>query len=330
MSDSKITVEYIGKLEGHNGWVTTLAVGQDQTTNKTLLVSGSRDRSLIVWSLDLENPEPINTTESAEPVDWFVGKPFRALKGHSHFVSSISMSRDSKYVVSGSWDKTLRLWDLSTYKTKQIFIGHEKDVLSVAFSLDNRMIISGGMDKTLRYWNIKGENKHVNTDSKGWVSSMTHIKQGKESLLAVGSWDSKVRIVDSNLTVNRAIEAQDYAVVSMNSDEDGEYLFVGQKNGSIKIWNMAGEHNDSDTLKQTLDINADLNALSFENKYFTVLSLATSKGLSIREIKGNTELFSKAYGSNVQCLSLAWDQTKTYLFAGFSDGVIRVFKFSQQ
>jgi len=317
-------------LEGHNGWVTTLAVGQDPTTNKTLLVSGSRDRSLIVWSLDLENPEPINANETAEPVDWFVGKPFRALKGHSHFVSSISMSRDSKYVVSGSWDKTLRLWDLSTYKTKQIFIGHEKDVLSVAFSLDNRMIISGGMDKTLRYWNIKGENKHINTDSKGWVSSMTHIKQGKESLLAVGSWDSKVRIVDSNLAVNRAIEAQDYAVVSMNSDEDGEYLFVGQKNGSIKIWNMAGESNDSDTLKQTLDINADLNALSFENKYFTVLSLATSKGLSIREIKGNTELFSKNYGSNVQCLSLAWDQTKTYLFAGFSDGVVRVFKFSQQ
>jgi len=215
-------------------------------------------------------------------------------------------------------------------KTKQLFTGHTKDVLTVTFSQDNRMILSGGMDKTLRYWNIKGENRHTNNDSKGWVSSMCHIKQGKESLLAVGSWDSKVRIIDSQYAVNRGIEAQDYAVVSMNSDEEGEYLFVGQKNGSVKIWNMANDQNESDTLKQTLDINADLNALSFESKYFTVISLATSKGISIREIKGNNEIYSKSYGNNVQCLSLAWDSTKTYLFAGFSDGVIRVYKFGYE
>jgi len=93
---------------------------------------------------------------------------------------------------------------------------------------------------------------------------------------------------------------------------------------------MANDQNEADTLKQTLDINADLNALSFETKYFTVISLATSKGLSVREIKGNTELYSKNYGHNVQCLSLAWDSTKTYLFAGFSDGIIRVFKFGYE
>jgi len=214
--------------------------------------------------------------------------------------------------------------------TKQLFTGHTKDVLAVTFSQDNRMILSGGMDKTLRFWNIKGENKFVSTQFNGWVSSMCHIRQGKDSLLAVGSWDSKVRIFDSELAFNRGIETLDYAVVSMNSDDDGEYLFVGQKNGSVKIWNMANDQNESDTLKQTLDVNADLNALSFESKYFTILSLATSKGLSIREIKGNNELYAKTYGNNVGCLSLAWDSTKTYLFAGFTDGVIRVYKFGYE
>jgi len=157
---------------------------------------------------------------------------------------------------------------------------------------------------------------------------LTHVRQGKGSLLAVGSWDSKVRIFDSELAFNRGIDSQDYAVVSMNSDEEGEYLFVGQKNGSVKIWSLANDSNESDTLKQTLDVNADLNALSFESKYFQILSLATSKGLSIREIKGNKEIFKQTYGNNVQCLSLAWDASRTYLFAGFSDGFIRVYKFS--
>lgn len=213
--------------------------------------------------------------------------------------------------------------------TKQLMTGHSKDVLSVAFSSDNRMILSGAMDKTLRFWNIKGENRFVSTQFNGWVSAVTNIRQGKDSLFAVGSWDSKVRIFDGELNYNRGIEALDYAVVSLDSDNEGDYLFVGQKNGTVKIWNMASDSNESDTLKSTLDINADLNALSFESDYFTVISLATSKGLSIREIKGNNEIYSKSYGNNVGCLSLAWDASKTYLFAGFTDGVIRVYKFSK-
>jgi|LauGreDrversion4_2_1035121.scaffolds.fasta_scaffold618494_2 guanine nucleotide-binding protein subunit beta-2-like 1 protein len=224
-------------------------------------------------------------------------------------------------------------------KSQTTFIGHTKDVLSVSFSPDNRMILSGGMDKTLRFWNTVGENKYVSTNFNGWVSSMCHIRQGKDSLLAVGSWDSKVRVFDSELSFNRAIDALDYAVVSMNSDDDGEYLFVGQKNGSVKIWNLATNENESDTLKQTFDVNADLNAISYESKYFTVITLATSKGISVRDIKGQTELYSRSYGTKGSregkevfhaCQCLAWDASKTYLFAGFTDGVIRVFKFGYE
>ena len=98
------------------------------------------------------------------------------------------MSRDSNYVVSGSWDRTLRLWDLNTYKSVKVFSGHTKDVLSTTFTHDNRMIISGGMDKTMRIWNTKGENKHTSSDFDGWVSSLCHLKQGKDSsYIAVGN-----------------------------------------------------------------------------------------------------------------------------------------------
>jgi hypothetical protein len=58
--------------------------------------------------LDLENPEEITSAEG-EVVDTKVGKPYRALKGHSHFVSSLAMARDSKHVVSGSWGKNKTL-----------------------------------------------------------------------------------------------------------------------------------------------------------------------------------------------------------------------------
>lgn len=224
-------------------------------------------------------------------------------------------------------------------KSDVVFTGHTKDVLAVSISVDNRMIISGGMDKTMRFWNLKGENKYTSTNFNSWVSSMCHVRQDKDSQIAVGSWDSKVRIFDHELNYNRSIDALEYAVVSMTSDDDGEYLFVGQKNGSVKIYNLAANQNESDTLKQEFDIHADLNALSYESKFFTVISLATSKGISVRDIKGEVELYDRSYTTKgtkegkvnyYACNCLAWDPTKTYLFAGFTDGIIRVYKFTYE
>ena len=60
------------------------------------------------------------------------------------------LSSDGHFALSGSWDKTLRLWDLSTGKTTRRFEDHTKDVLSVAFSADNRQIVSAARDKTIK------------------------------------------------------------------------------------------------------------------------------------------------------------------------------------
>lgn len=71
-----------------------------------------------------------------EEKEW--GVPRKILKGHSHFISDIALSQDSRYCLSSSWDGTLRLWDLRKGCTKTRFVSHTKDVLAVAFSPDNR------------------------------------------------------------------------------------------------------------------------------------------------------------------------------------------------
>jgi guanine nucleotide-binding protein subunit beta-2-like 1 protein len=85
-----------------------------------------RDKSIIVWTLSRE--------EGA------YGFPKRALRGHSHFVQDVVISSDGQFALSGSWDATLRLWELNTGTTSRRFLGHTKDVLSVAFSVDNRQV----------------------------------------------------------------------------------------------------------------------------------------------------------------------------------------------
>ena len=58
------------------------------------------DKTLIMWELTRDETS--------------YGNPKRRLRGHSHFVSDVVMSSDGQFALSGSWDGTLRLWDLQT------------------------------------------------------------------------------------------------------------------------------------------------------------------------------------------------------------------------
>jgi len=54
------------------------------------------------------------------------GIPQKRLQGHNHFVSDTVISSDGHFALSGSWDKTLRLWDLTKGVSTRQFVSHSK------------------------------------------------------------------------------------------------------------------------------------------------------------------------------------------------------------
>ena len=76
--------------------------------------------------------------------------------GHTDFIICLSFSPDGKYLVSGSKDCTIRLWDIETGKAALKPIeGHRGYVQSLAFSPDGKYIVSGLSDGTVQLWNAK-------------------------------------------------------------------------------------------------------------------------------------------------------------------------------
>merc|ERR1712184_205709 len=276
------TMTLRGTLEGHGGWVTQVVTNPKFPD---LLLSSSRDKSLIMWKL--------NRTDSQ------YGFPQKRLTGHNHFVSDVVVSSCGQFAVSSSWDKTLRLWDLehSTCTTK--FNGHTADVLSVAFSADNRQIISCGRDKTIKLWNTLGEfkwtqDKTNKSSHSEWVSTVKFSPTAQNPVIVSGAWDKQ-----------------------------------------IKVWDLSD--NASNNPLHTLEAGEEINKLIFSpNRYWLCAACGTS--IKIWDLEHKTivqelavESISEETGKNsapAKVLSLCWSTDGQTLFAGYTDGLIRVFEIT--
>lgn len=168
-----------GQLTGHNGWVTQIATNN---RNPDMILSSSRDKTLIVWKLLRDESN--------------YGVPQKRLKGHGHFITDVVLSVDGQYALSGSWDKTLRLWDLNQGKWTRRFEDHTKDVLSVAFSADNRQIISGSRDKTIKLWNTLAQCKYTISEDghSDWVSCVRFSPTNTNPIIVSAGWDKSVKV----------------------------------------------------------------------------------------------------------------------------------------
>ena len=95
-------------------------------------------------------------------LDAITGSQTAILSGHTDQVWSVTFSFDGRSLVSGSDDKTVKLWDMQTGGAIRTFSGHTEDVCSVSISVDSTTIVSGSYDKTIRLWDAQtGECCHV-------------------------------------------------------------------------------------------------------------------------------------------------------------------------
>jgi hypothetical protein len=79
------------------------------------------------------------------------------LKGHEGGVTSAAFSPDGSLVITGSEDKTARIWDAASGKEMIVLKGHEDVVVSVAFSPVGARVVTASSDETARIWRVFSE-----------------------------------------------------------------------------------------------------------------------------------------------------------------------------
>jgi len=78
------------------------------------------------------------------------------LKGHQARVTSVSFSPDAGHLASGSWDNTVRIWNLADPSSEPLVIrAHSDGIVGVPFSPDGRTLYSRSFDGTVKNWDVK-------------------------------------------------------------------------------------------------------------------------------------------------------------------------------
>ena len=154
--------------------------------------------------------------------------------GHAEGVDCVNMNSYGDKIISGSFDRTLRIWDLDSGECKCILKGHSGSIRSISVSRNGKMI-SGSDDKTLRLWDTE-DGKFIQ-EYKGHSGSIRSVFINSNGKWAIsGSYDKTVRIWNlDNIQSSQIIGKHLYKVTSLAVYEPKSLVVSGDDGGCLSI-----------------------------------------------------------------------------------------------
>lgn len=164
------------------------------------------------------------------------------LTGHADPVYSVAFSGDGKRIATGSFDKSVKLWDATTGKELRTFAGkagHTNLVTAVTFSPDGSSVASAGTDNFARVWDVPTGKPQLETDLTAGGVKAAVSPDGK--LYAAAAADGTVKVfttADNKLSLTLAA-ANTGAVLGLGFNANGQTLYTLAADKVLRYWNAA-------------------------------------------------------------------------------------------
>ncbi|EGF83725.1 hypothetical protein BATDEDRAFT_9141, partial [Batrachochytrium dendrobatidis JAM81] len=235
-------------FDGHTSTVRCLMIIIPQSNDATddgiaalehpVIVTGSRDATLRVWRLPDPRRDPHWSPAMAAMMtaQYHVSNPYfmHVLLGHSNSVRAIA--GQGNVLVSGSYDCTIRVWDITKGECVHIFRGHREKVYSVGYCHELRRAVSGSMDATVKVWCTRTGVALFNLEGH---TSLVGLLELSPNYLVSAAADATLRVWSpvtgqclSNLTGHSA------AITCFHHDPKCNRIVSGS-DGGIKIWELS-------------------------------------------------------------------------------------------
>ncbi|QRW11547.1 hypothetical protein RhiLY_10546 [Ceratobasidium sp. AG-Ba] len=154
---------------------------------------------------------------------------------------SVKYSPDGAYIVSGSADDTVRIWNARTGQPAgKPLKGHTASVMSVNYSPDGAYIVSGSVDHTVRIWDAR-TGQPAEKLLEGHTSSVLSVDYSPDgSYIVSGSADDTVRIWDARTgeQVGQPHKGDGSRVCCVSYSPDGGRIVSGLDDGTVRVWDV--------------------------------------------------------------------------------------------
>ncbi|GAA5802299.1 hypothetical protein HPULCUR_007762 [Helicostylum pulchrum] len=194
--------------------------------SQPMIVTGSRDSTLRVWKLpDPKDAQGHYHGNGDNP--YFI----HSLVGHRQSVRAIA--NHDNIIVSGSYDNTVRSWDMNTGRMIHLMEGHTQKVYSVVIDAERNRCMSGSMDSSVRIWDletgdcIKRLEGHTVLVGLLGLTNKYLVSAAADSILRVWSPDTGI--------CNHALSGHGNSITCFQHDDQ---KVISGSEGGLKMWDI--------------------------------------------------------------------------------------------
>jgi WD40 repeat protein/transcriptional regulator with XRE-family HTH domain len=242
-------------------------------------------------------------------------------QAHTDNVTTLTFSPDERTLASGSWDGSVKLWDLE--RGALLWTDrHMNSINAVAFAPDGRLLASGGDDALVRLWDAtSGTNVQTLAGQGGAVYALAWSPDGK--LLTSSGFDGRIRVWELQgtqpATCVQTLLGHTHWVTGLAFAPDGAKLASASWDRTVRLWDMA-----SGGCLQTLTGHTDrMLRVAWSPDGRTLASAGFDQTIWLWDVERDSYQ-AALHGHTADVYAIVFTPDSRSLLSGSEDGTLRV------